>query len=70
MRSLTFSFFPAPGLRMPARKANDFGFRTQTPSHVIQKRRPGGRPGSRTPARKAYDFRFRARTPARKKWEK
>lgn len=70
MRSLTFSFFPAPGLRMPARKANDFGFRTQTPSHVIQKRRPGGRPGSRTPARKANEFRFRTQTPARKEWEK
>ena len=31
MHSLTFSFFPAPSLRMPARKANDFGFRARTP---------------------------------------
>ena len=33
------------GLRTPARKANEFGFRTQTPGPEIQKVRPGGRPG-------------------------
>ena len=32
MRGLTFSFFPAPGSRTPARKAYDFGFRARTPA--------------------------------------
>ena len=39
------------GLRTPARKTTDFGFRTQTPGPETQKRRPGRQRGLRTPSR-------------------
>ena len=48
MRSLTFSFFPAPGLRMPARKANDFGFRART---TVRKNGVGEPDGAKVRAR-------------------
>ena len=50
------------GLRTPARKANKFGFRTQTTGPENQERRPGCRRGLRTPARKANRFGFRTQT--------
>ena len=49
-------------LRTPARKANKFGFRTQTTGPENQERRPGCRRGLRTPARKANKFGFRTQT--------
>ena len=49
-------------MRTPARKANRFGFRTQTTGPENQKRRPGCRHGLRTPARKANKFGFRTQT--------
>ena len=51
-----------PGLRTPARKANKFGFRTQTTGPENQKRRPGCRHGLRTPARKANKIGYRTQT--------
>ena len=53
------------GLRTPARKANEIGYRTQTTGPENQKRRPGCRRGSRLTSRKANKFGFLARTPGR-----
>ena len=50
------------GSRLTARKANKFGFRTQTPGPEIQKRRPGCRRGSRLTSRKVNKLGFFART--------
>ena len=54
-------------LRTPARKANEFGFRTQTPEPQKEKRRPGRRRRLRTPACKANEFGFRTQPRAGKK---
>ena len=52
MHSLTFSFFPAPGLRTAIRKANEFGFRTQTPARKNGGCEPdGGKVRARLPAK-------------------
>ena len=54
-------------LRTPARKANEFGFRTQTPGREKEKKRPGRRQSLRTPARKANKIGFRTQTPGSQK---
>ena len=58
-----------PGLRTIPRKANEFGFGTQTAGREKRKRRPGGRPGLRTTPRKANEFGFGTQTPGRGKWK-
>ena len=50
-------------LRTPARKANEFGFRTQTPGSQKEKRRPGRRRSLSTPACKVNKIGFRTQTP-------
>ena len=55
------------GSRMPARKANEFGFRARTLERKEAGTCPGRRHGSRTAAGKANEFGFRARTLC---WEK
>ena len=54
------------GLRTPAGKANEIGFRTQTPVLKFGKRRPGRRRGLRTPAGKTNELGFRTQTPGLK----
>ena len=56
---------PARGLfgsRLPAGKANKFGFRARTLERKEAEKQPGLRFGSRPPAGKANKFGFRART--------
>ena len=56
-----------PGLRTISRKANEFGFGTQTAGREKRERRPGGRPGLRTTPRKANEFGFCTQTAGREK---
>ena len=64
---------PARGLfgsRLPAGKANKFGFRARTLERKEAEKQPGLRFGSRPPAGKANKFGFRARTLEREEAEK